>query len=123
MTKIFRLASLGLIAATFSLTACKKDIVEEPETKPLTMEAMDIPVGFNWQTQSNYFLMLKATESGVVEVLNQDNIPYQKAYLTANQPYDMKLTVPGFEEVVKLRFRGTEASLSLDAQNLEYTFD
>lgn len=124
MTKIFKLIYLVFFAATISLSACKKDKPDiEPENKPLSMEELDIPSGFDWQTQSNYLLKLQTTENGIVEVLNNDDIPYQKAYLTANQPYDMKLTVPAFEERIKLRFMGIDAMLSLDAQNLEYTFD
>jgi hypothetical protein len=123
MTKLFKLALMGLIAATFILSACKKDKIDEPEVSPLTIEELDIPTGFNWQTQTNYFVKLEATENGIVEVLNKAGVPYVKAYLTANQSYNMKLTVPAFEVVVTLRFRGSETSLNLDAQNLEYTFD
>ncbi len=114
---------LLILAVSFAFVSCRKDrdIVEEPKA-PETMEELQVPASFNWKTTKNISLTLTAPAAGIAEVGNTSGAVYMKAYLTANQPYTMKLTVPTYETAVKLRFGAKTADLPLSSDVLQFQF-
>ncbi len=104
-------------------TACKKNNSDDQETVTQTsMEELDIGSGFNWKTTKNYQLTITGNDNGIIEVISNDDIPYQKAFLTSDVPYSMKLTLPAYEKFVKLKFMDQEVSIELDSETLTYKF-
>lgn len=103
--------------------SCRKDrnIIENP-SEPKVMEELKVPADFNWKTTKDFSLTLTSPVAGIAEVTNTSGIAYQKAYLTAGQPYTMKLTLPAYEKAVKLRLGNATAELELKAEILEYQF-
>ncbi len=103
--------------------SCRKDrnIIENP-SEPKVMEELKVPADFNWKTTKDFSLTLTSPVAGIAEVTNSSGIAYQKAYLTAGQPYTMKLTLPAYEKAVKLRLGNATAELELKAEILEYQF-
>jgi hypothetical protein len=120
MKKIALLLTIGF-ALTF--TSCKKDKVENPVSKPNTMEELQVPASFNWKTTKDISLTLTGNGNGLVEVANATGVAYQKAYLSSGVAYTMKLTVPSYEKTVQLKFLGQTASLELTANVLQYQFN
>ncbi len=111
----------AIIAATL-FTSCRKDrIVDEP-TAPETFEELSVPNSFDWKTTKDVSLTISATAQGIVEVTNAQQIAYQKAYLSPGMAYTMKLTVPSYENTVRLKFKGFETTLELTSPQLSYTF-
>lgn len=117
-----KLAFLLMIGMAVLFTSCKKDRIENPDTKPDTMEELQVPSDFSWKTTKDFSLTLSANASGIAEVNNASGISYQKAYLSTGQAYTMKLTVPAYEKSVKVKFLGQEAELQLSASTLSYQF-
>ena len=120
MKKITLLLTIGLALA---FTSCKKDKVEDPISKPNTMEELQIPASFNWKTTKDISLTLSGNANGLVEVTNSAGVAYQKAYLSSGVAYTMKLTVPSYEKTVQLRFLGQTASLELTTDVMQYQFN
>jgi hypothetical protein len=111
------------IAMLIVFTSCKKDRYYQDDQKPENMEALKVPSNFDWKTTKDIQLTLTAKSSGIVEVNNKQGISYQKAFLTSGQPYTMRLTVPSYENAVKLRFLGQESELELASGPLQYNFN
>lgn len=118
-----KIAFILSISFAMMLTSCKKDINEPMDNTPETMEELEVPSGFNWKTTKEITLTLTASGSGIVVVSNQQNVPYQKAYLSTSQPYVMKLSLPAFEKQVKVKFSGQEGLIELNGENLQYQFN
>lgn len=118
-----KLALLLSISFGILFTSCKKDINEPKDSTPETMEELQVPAGFNWKTTKDITLTLTATGNGIVVVSNQQNVPYQKAYLSPSQPYVMKLSLPAYEKQVKVKFAGQEGLIELNGENLQYLFN
>jgi hypothetical protein len=112
---------ITVLALAALFTSCRKDRFEGPKA-PEKMEELTVPANFDWKTTKDVQITLSANANGIVEVMNSQQIAYQKAFLTPAQPYVMKLTIPSFEKSVKLRFQGKEASLEIGSGNLSYNF-
>lgn len=115
---VFLLVLLPLVV----LTSCQKDNLDDLDTIS-TMEEIIVPANFDWRTTRDVQITFTAAANGVVEVLNQQNVPYKKAFLNPANPYTMKLTLPTFETAVKLRFLGYEAVIELGNGNIQYHFN
>ena len=113
---LFGLATLGLI-----LTSCKKDRDYEPET-PKTMEELSVPASFNWKTTKDVTITLTGYTSGIAAVTNDKGIPYLKAYLTTDQPYTVKISLPAYESKLTLKFMGQSTQVNLTGNALNHQF-
>lgn len=116
---------ISVLSSLVVLTSCKKD-ADDPNSNPdsqfETMENLKVSGEFNYETFGDYNLTLTGYTDGVVEVLSEKGVIFQRAYLKKDQPYAMKLTVPTYVQEVKLRFKGKEAELMLDSDKLSYQF-
>lgn len=109
-------AAFILLLATLAMTSCRKDRFE-PKT-PDKMEQLQVPANFDWKTTKDYQITFNPMQSGLVQVVNSNNVAYQRAYLTTQQSYVMKLTLPSFEKAVVVRFGGKDIALNLNNTNL-----
>ena len=114
---------LTLISITFLFTSCKRDTNSNPvpETPP-TMEDMEVSQSFNWKTTQDYQLKITGTNSNIIEILSEDGVTYQSAFITANITYNTKLTVASYEKKIRLKYSGQEVILELDSDNISYDF-
>lgn len=117
-----KLALLSAFATVLALTSCKKDRNEPIDKTPENMDQMVVPANFNWKTTKSYQFTVEATLGGIVEVQSSQGVAYQKAYIVANTPYVMQLTVPSYEKSIKVKFADKSASLELNANNLSFRF-
>lgn len=113
---------ITVLALAALFTSCRKDRFDGPKA-PEKMEELTVPASFDWKTTKDIQITFNANASGIVEVMNASNIAYQKAFLTASQPYVMKLTLPAFEKTVKLKFQGKITDLPLSGSSLTYQFN
>ncbi|MGC8865161.1 MAG: hypothetical protein ACP5O2_05500 [Bacteroidales bacterium] len=115
--KFFLFVLAGLI---ISLASCQKDEATEPTLpqQPQTMKELQVPANFNWKTTRNLEVSLTAKSNGLVEILDAKGNAYQKAFLLANKPFVLKLTVPSAEKVLKIKFNGKVASVEITSDNL-----
>lgn len=109
-------AAFILILAVLAMTSCKKDRFE-PKT-PDTMEQLQVPANFDWKTTRDYQITFNPVQSGLVQVVNNNNVVYQRAFLITQQSYVMKLTLPSFEKAIVVRFGGKDSALNLNSTNL-----
>lgn len=104
-------------------TACKKNNTTDPTpNSPSSMDDLEVTSSFDWKTTSDFQLTITGKGNSIVEVISNEGITYQNAFLTANVPYTMKLTVPSYEKSVHLKFMGQDISLELDSETLSYQF-
>lgn len=108
--------ALILVLASLGITSCQKDRFE-PKT-PETMEQLQVPANFNWKTTKDYQFTFIASQNGLVQLVNNQNVSYQKAFLTAQEGYIMKITLPAYETSVKVIFAGKEKAVNLTSPNL-----
>ncbi len=110
------------IILTVVLTSCKKDRFFEPDKTPENMEQLTVPSSFDWKTTKDIQLTLSAPSNGIVEVSNSQNVAYQKAFLTPGQTYMMKLTLPSYEQNIKLKFLGQVVDIQVTGTSISYQF-
>lgn len=116
---------ISILSSLVVLTSCKKDSEDQNpnlDSQNETMENLKVSEDFNYETFGDYELTLTGYTDGVVEVISDKGVVYQRAFLKQDQPYSMKLTVPTYVEELKLRFKGKEVELNLDDESLSYQF-
>ncbi len=104
------------------LTSCQKDDIDDIDTIN-NMEEITVPANFDWKTTRDIQITFTSNTNGIVEVLNSQNVPYQKVFLNPTQSYIMKLTLPSFETEIKLRFLGKESVVELGNGIIQYHFN
>ena len=109
------------IALFFVFSACKKELTKNPQS-PETLNELKAPSGFSWKTTRDVNLTLSTQVNGLLNVINDQGITYQQAFLTANSPNMIKLTLPAFEKTITLRFQGKDTILNLTGSEMSYTF-
>lgn len=116
-----KLVLISLFLTAVVMTSCRKDHFEP--NAPRTMEELKVPANFNWGTTKDYTITFTTNVAGLVEVSNSAGVSYQKAFLAQSTPYAMKLSLPAYEKMVKLRFQGKTIDLPLGAPALSYQFN
>lgn len=113
-----------ILIVSIGMSSCHKNepVVNNTEKG---MNDLIISDDFDWKTTNDYKLTLTGKESNFVAVssTDTDNITYQKAFLIANVPYTMKLTIPSYEKSITLYYMGQEIILELSNDNLSYKFE
>ena len=129
MKNLILLIAIGVI---FSLSSCTKEsassMAPAPVTPPQTVqitktEQLKVASDFNWKTFKDVQLTLTGTANSVVEVASTNNIVYQRAYLSKDLAYTMKLSVPSYETSVHLLYMGKDVSVNLSSNNINYKFN
>ena len=123
---------LFAIVVIFSLSSCKKESassmapaqVTPPKTEQITKtEQLKVAADFNWKTFKDIQLTLTGTANSLVEVASANNTVYQRAYLSKNLAYTMKLSVPSYETSVHLLYMGKDVNINLSSNNIVYKFN
>lgn len=118
---------LLLFVASFViiLSSCKIDPTNDDPTpsEDPNMEDMIVTSDFDWKTTTDYSLTLKGNHSNIIEVVSDNEIVYQRAFLKAGITYEMKLTVPAYEESVNLKYMGKIIKIDLNSSTLSYEFE
>jgi len=119
MEKLFLL----LFGLAMIFSSCKRDNNLDPIPSSENMENLDITSSFDWKTTNDYQLTVTGKESNLFEVLSSDKgVAYQRAFLTANEPYFTKIIVPSYEKLIVLKYLDQEVTLELNSDNLSYQF-
>ena len=120
------------IAVIISLSTCKKESassvaptqVTPPQTVQITKtEQLKVASDFNWKTFKDVQLTLTGTSNSIVEVASANNTVYQRAYLSKDLAYTMKLSVPSYETSVHLLYMGKDVNINLSSNNISYKFN
>jgi hypothetical protein len=122
------------IAVIFSLSSCKKESVSSmappasqvtpPQTAQITKtEQMKVASDFNWKTFKDVQLTLTGTSNSIVEVASANSTVYQRAYLSKDLAYTMKLSVPSYETSVHLLYMGKDVNINLSSNTIDYKFN
>ena len=120
------------IAVIISLSTCKKESassvaptqVTPPQTVQITKtEQLKVASDFNWKTFKDVQLTLTGTANSLVEVASANNTVYQRAYLSKDLAYTMKLSVPSYETSVHLLYMGKDVNINLSSNNISYKFN
>lgn len=114
---------LSLISLVVLFTSCRKDLNEPKPTTPVTMDELTVPSDFDWKTMTDFQLTITGPANGIISVASSTGSIYQKAFLTSNQAYTMKVTVPTYEKSVRLLYLGQDISLELTGTSMEYIFN
>ena len=109
------------VLAIFFLSSCKKDRFEEP-IAPQKMDEVRVPASFDWKTTKDIMVTFSTPTAGIVDVTNTQSVSYQKAFLIPGTDYTMKLTVPSYENSVKIRFNNEVSTLELSSTSLSFQF-
>ncbi len=122
-TTIMKKSLILLFSIALMLSACKRNTSDNPTpTVPAAMEDLVVTGGFDWKTSKDVQLVITGKTSNIIEVLSEGGVTYQSAFITANVPYTMKLTVASYEEKIRLKYSGQDIILDLDSENLSYDF-
>jgi hypothetical protein len=129
MKNLFLIIAIGLI---LSFASCKKESVSSmapaqvtpPQTVQITKtDQLKVASDFNWKTFKDFQLTMTGTANSIVEVASSNNIVYQRAYLTKDLAYTMKLSVPSYETSVHLLYMGQDVSVNLSSNIIVYKFN
>jgi hypothetical protein len=86
-------------------------------------EQLKIASDFNWKTFKDVQLTLTGTANSIIEVASSNQTVYQRAYLSKDQAYTMKLSVPSYETSVHLLYMGKDININLISNNIVYKFN
>ena len=129
MKNLILLLTIGLI---LSFASCKKESVSSmapaqvtpsPTVQITKTEQLKVASDFNWKTFKDVQLTLTGTTNSIVEVASTNNTVYQRAYLSKDLAYTMKLSVPSYETSVHLLYMGKDVSINLSSNNIVYKFN
>lgn len=98
----------------------------EPSPAPAieTMNELKVPSDFNWKTTRDYQFSITTASDGIATISNEDGtVVYQKAFMTANNAYQMKMALPTYETKVRLSFKGQIELIELDNTSLSHQFN
>jgi len=88
-----------------------------------TMESINVPSDFNWKTFTDYDLTIDSDVAGLIQVVSKKGTVYHRAYLSGKDAYTFILTVPAYENEVKLRHQGEEVLMDLSGKTLFHSFE
>lgn len=132
MRNLIILIAIGVI---FSLSSCTKEtassmappaaqVTTPPVAAQITKtDQLKVASDFNWKTTKEILLTLTGTSNSLVEVASANNSVYERAYLSKDLAYTMKLTVPSYETSVHLLYLGKDVNVALNSNNIDYKFN
>ena len=117
---------LIFISLMFLMVSCNKASIKPvstPGSKTVnSMSNLQVPANFNWKTTQSINLTITANKNNLVDVTSKDGVSYQKAFLSANKAYTMKLVIPSYTKVLNLNFMGQKVTLNITSTNMKYQF-
>lgn len=116
--------SITILLSVIIFSSCVKDRPNDNTTNiPTEMKDLKVPANFDWKTTQDLKISITAKTSGLVQVLSSKDEVYQQVFLTTDKTYEMKLSIPAYEKVIKLKFLGQEKVLELNSGELTCQFN
>lgn len=121
-----------IIGVILIFSTCRKEAdtsslpnstVTPTTTQPTKTELLKVTSDFNWKTFKDVQLTLTGNANSIVEVTSANQIVYQRAYLSKDLAYTMKLSVPAYETSVHLVYMGKDVTIPLSSGILAYKFN
>lgn len=121
-----------IIGVVLFLSSCRKEAETSSlpnatsvpvATQPTKTEQLKVTSDFNWKTFKDVQLTLTGTANSIVEVASTNQTVYQRAYLSKDLAYTMKLSVPAYETSVHLLYMGKDINIPLSSGTLAYKFN
>lgn len=116
-----------LLIIFFSLllvtTACKKD--DTTNTNPIvpaTMDDLNVSSDFDWKITQDIQITITGNTNNMVKVTSLDGDIFQKAFIKANEPYIMELSIPSHLTSVKLQYMDQDVTLEIGNGVFSYKF-
>lgn len=109
------LAALVLISVSACQSPGSASYDDGSNTTSGTMENLNVPPDFKWNTLSEIEVTLTSEQSGIFQITSGNGVVYYRAGLNGNGQYTFTLPVPSYEREVIVRFRGNESKLTLDS--------
>lgn len=114
----------GLMFIVFLATSCKKDDIEPAVIqKPQTMNELVASPTFNWKTTKDYQFTITGKHDAVVKVLSSNGVVYYKGFIKANIAYNFSLTLPSYENAVRINYFGKTIECNLSQTKINQTFN
>ena len=116
------LSLIALFTLVLFLASCQKDDqtdIDEPTLGVESMDELETNPGFQWKTVQTYTLNVEVFTRGILEVVGENEAVYLKVKLMKRTPQSFKLTVPTYENSVKLKFKNQVKTVSLDSDVIE----
>ena len=82
-----------------------------------------VPASFNWKTMKEVEIQVSGTTDGIIEASSTAGVVYQKAFLSKDQPYTMKLSLPAYESKIRLKKDDKSELISLNSGSVSYSFN
>ncbi len=117
-----RIIFLVIIGTALVFTSCTKEFDEIKPVESNSIENISVPSNFDWKTFKDVTLNLTGKANSLVEVISEKGVVYQRAYLTKDELYSMKLSVPTYETSVRLLFMGQNIEIDLNDDVINYEF-
>lgn len=114
---------ISIFVLVAGLSSCKKDFREKDETTTETMEDINVPTDFDWKTTKSLTLHFTASSDGLVELVSNTGVIYQKAFLRKGITYSMMLEIPAYEENLIARFGSQIKPIALGNEIISLRFN
>lgn len=93
-----------------ALFSCRKDNPNpgNDDNQIESIEDLQVPTDFNWETTSNYTFNITTKTSGVIEIRSIGGKIYHKAFVVnSSNTYSVNLTLPSYLETIQIVQYGT----------------
>lgn len=121
-----KVSVLIFISLMFMMVSCSKNNIKpvNPSGSKTSnsMSDLQVPATFNWKTTQTIYLTVTANKNNLIDVTSTDGVSYQKAFLSPNKAYTMKLVIPAYTKVLNLDFMGQKVTLDITSTNMNYQF-
>ena len=130
-----KLGFLILVGIVFILASCSKapEVNDNPtvvtdnptsttDNDVKTMNDLEVSPSFDWKTYRDVSFSVKGTNNSILEVVSSNGTVYQKAYLSKEQSFDIKVAIPTYENSVKLKYKGQEKTVDISGGSVNHSF-
>ncbi len=118
-----KLSFITLVVLAMLVISCNRDLSENNEKEPHTLEEIEVPEDFDWRTYNNVSFELKGGFNSLIEIASvSGKTVYHRAYLEKDKTLNVTVPIPNFETEVKIRYMGKEVVLDLNGSILTQEF-
>lgn len=99
---------------SIALFSCRKDDPKPTNIDDIeTIEDLQVPDNFTWETTHSYLFNINTQANGIVEIRSTDGKVYHKAFVINSNSYSVNLTLPVYLEKIQVVQYGTIAEIDL----------
>ena len=119
--------SIVFVVSILIFSGCKKNLeVMEPMPAPAQvteMSDMEVSADFDWKTVKTAEVSILSNANSVLYIKSADGSVYHKAFITSGTIYKTEITLPSYEQEVKLELAGQHASVPVEFGKINHMFD